>query len=61
MAGGDANSDGTINTADQTLWAGEAGTKGYKTTDFDLNTQTDNKDKNNVMVENTDLSTQIPE
>lgn len=61
MAGGDANGDGEIDAADNTLWAGDAGTKGYKTTDFDLNSQIDNKDKNESMFENTDLSTQIPE
>jgi len=61
MAGGDANGDGEIDATDKTLWAAEAGTKGYKATDFDLNSQIDNKDKNNTMVENTDLSTQIPE
>jgi len=61
MAGGDANGDGEIDAADKTLWAGDAGTKGYKATDFDLDSQIDNKDKNETLVENQDLSSQIPE
>ncbi len=61
MAAGDANADGTIDATDKALWAGQAGTKGYKSTDFDLDTQVNNKDKNDLMIENQDLSSQIPE
>ena len=61
MAGGDANGDGTIDDTDKALWAGEAGTKGYKTTDFDMDAQVNNLDKNETLVENQDMSSQIPE
>lgn len=61
MAGGDANGDGDIDAADKTLWTGDAGTKAYKGSDFDLDTQIDNKDKNDVMIENTSISSQVPE
>ncbi len=61
MAGGDANGDGQINTTDKTLWVGQAGTKGYKATDFNMDTQVNNTDKNDVLIENQDLSTQVPD
>ncbi len=61
MAGGDANGDGVIDAADKLLWTGQAGTKGYKTSDFDMNTQVNNIDKNDLMIENQDLSSQVPE
>jgi hypothetical protein len=61
MVGGDANSDGTINTDDKTMWTGQAGTKGYKSSDFDMDTQVNNPDKNEVLIKNQDLSSQVPE
>lgn len=62
MAGGDADGDGDVDGADFILWQNTAGIgSDYGMSDFDLDTQTDNKDKNDVLVENTDLSTQIPE
>lgn len=61
MASGDANADGSINADDKTMWAEEAGTNGYKPADFDLNTQVNNPDKNDLMIKNQDLSSQIPE
>ena len=61
MAGGDANGDGVIDVADKTLWTGQAGTKGYKPSDFDMDSQVNNTDKNELMIENQDLSSQVPE
>lgn len=61
MAGGDANGDGIIDATDKALWAGQAGTKGYRPTDFDMDTQVNNTDKNEVLIENQDLSSQVPE
>ena len=61
MAAGDANADGSINIDDKDLWAGQAGTKGYKSSDFDLDTQVNNPDKNDLMIKNQDLSSQVPE
>ena len=61
MAGGDANGDGVIDAADKTLWAGQAGTKGYKASDLDMNSQVNNIDKNDLMIENQDLSSQVPD
>ena len=47
LYGGDGNADGTINTDDKiTIWSVEAGTSGYMNGDFNMNSQTDNLDKN---------------
>jgi len=61
LAAGDANADGSVNVDDKALWAGQAGTTGYKPTDFDLDTQVNNQDKNELMIQNQDLSSQVPE
>jgi hypothetical protein len=61
MAGGDANGDGEIDAADKVLWTGQAGTKGYKPSDFDMDSQVNNTDKNELMIENQDLSSQVPD
>ncbi|NOX48048.1 MAG: hypothetical protein GXO89_13825 [Chlorobi bacterium] len=61
MAAGDANSDGTINMTDKTLWSANAGVSGYKPTDFNMDVQVDNTDKNGPLIENQDLSSQVPE
>ncbi len=61
MAGGDANGDGVIDAVDKLLWTGQAGTKGYKASDFDMDSQVNNIDKNDLMIENQDLSSQVPD
>ena len=61
MLGGDANADGDINTTDKNLWAGDAGTKGYKATDHNLDVQVNNKDKNDTWTGNISYSSQVPE
>ena len=61
MAGGDANGDGVIDATDKTLWAGQAGTQGYKAPDFNMDSQVNNTDKNELMIENQDLSSQVPD
>jgi hypothetical protein len=60
MAGGDQNADGSVDFSDISAWKTNAGTKGYKSSDFDLNNQVNNKDKNNIWVENGSLSSQVP-
>jgi predicted outer membrane repeat protein len=60
MYGGDVNANGTVNTADKTIWSGVAGTKGYRSPDMDLNNQVDNKDKNDVWIENENEQTKVP-
>ena len=61
LFGGDANSDGNIETADKTIWGTMAGTKGYSNSDFDMSTQINNQDKNDILVGNTGAVSQVPE
>ncbi|MCP4430882.1 MAG: hypothetical protein GY806_07890, partial [Gammaproteobacteria bacterium] len=61
MIGGDTDANGTIEAADKTVWAGQAGTTGYKSGDLNMNTQVDNTDKNDVYVGNNSSSSQVPD
>jgi len=61
MIGGDTDASGTIEVADKTAWAGQAGTTGYKSGDLNMNTQVDNTDKNDVYVGNSGSSSQVPD
>ena len=60
MFGGNANTDGDINTNDKIVWTNEAGTQGYKSADFNMNGQIENQDKNDVWVQNIGESSQLP-
>jgi predicted outer membrane repeat protein len=60
MFGGDVNGNGTVNTADITVWSGGAGTKGYLSSDMNMDSQADNKDKNDVWVGNVNEQTKVP-
>ncbi|RLD52037.1 MAG: hypothetical protein DRJ05_17805 [Bacteroidetes bacterium] len=61
MVAGDANADGDINVADKSIWENQAGTQGYKSTDFDLDGQVGNQDKNEMWVPNDGAGGQVPE
>lgn len=61
MPGGDANADGNINSNDKNIWAGNAGKNGYKQSDFNMDSQVGNQDKNDVYVPNTVYSSQVPQ
>ncbi len=61
MVGGDANADGKIDIADKTVWANNSGTKGYKGTDFDMDVQVNNLDKNEIWTENSIYENQVPQ
>ncbi|MCD4697881.1 MAG: hypothetical protein K8S16_16775 [Bacteroidales bacterium] len=61
MAGGDANGDGVIDAADKALWSSNAGTNGYLSSDFNMDSEVNNPDKNDTWVENGSLSSQVPE
>ena len=61
MVGGDSNADGDINAADKILWTNDAGTKGYKATDNNMDVQVSNQDKNDTWAENGTYSSQVPE
>ena len=57
MASGDGMSDGYINLNDVNFsWAADAGKTGYHVGDFNMNGQTDNRDKNDVWLNNNGYS-----
>lgn len=61
LFGGDGNADGIINIDDKTtVWSIEVGGKGYLNGDFNMDTQTDNSDKNDIWQNNNSKSSQIP-
>jgi hypothetical protein len=60
MYGGDAAPDGLIDSGDKSVWKNEAGTAGYLQSDFNMDTQVDNNDKNDVWVPNETTGTQVP-
>ena len=61
MYAGDADANGEIGTNDiDSYWAIEAGEKGYKSADFNMNSHVDNVDKNDFWIENNSTSSQIP-
>lgn len=61
MAGGDGDGDGIIILADNQLWENEAGRKGYLSSDFSLDAQSNNQDKNDYWQKNTSLNSQVPQ
>jgi len=61
MPGGDGNADGSINSTDKLLWTNDAGSKGYKATDFNLDSQVSNQDKNEIYVPNGIYNSQVPQ
>lgn len=62
MAGGDADADGNVDISDKTALDTQAGLSGYYSTDFNLDAQVNNKDKNdNWLLNNGSISSQIPE
>jgi uncharacterized protein (TIGR02145 family) len=61
MFAADGNVDGTIDEFDITgTWATDAGNSGYLNGDFDLDTQADNKDKDDVWLVNEGEECQVP-
>jgi uncharacterized protein YidB (DUF937 family) len=61
MVAGDATHDGLINLSDKIQWTTFAGKRGYLDTDFNLNIQVNNPDKNNYWLPNQTLSCQVPQ
>ncbi len=62
MASGDCDANGNVHLIDKiNVWENAAGTKGYFSTDANLNGQTDNKDKNDKVLINISRLTQIPD
>ncbi len=62
MIGGDSDASGWIDNLDKTVnWETEAGTSGYLNTDLNLDTQSNNIDKNKFWLPNLGASSQLPE
>jgi len=60
MYAGDASGGQYVNLFDHTLWSVDAGTDGYLPTDFDMDGQTHNVDKNDYYFINLDNNSQVP-
>ena len=58
--GGDANADGFVDLSDKTIWASQAGTRGYKSGDFTMDGQVNNPDKNDVWLSIDEPAIQLP-
>jgi hypothetical protein len=62
MAGGDSNGDGVINTFDKVhFWNLVTGKSGYLTSDYNLDGQINNPDKNDIWVPNKEKHCQVPD
>lgn len=60
LVGGDANADGSIDDTDHSgLWGTEAGSFGYKQSDYSLDSQVNNKDKNDIWIPNSGMGSQV--
>jgi PKD repeat protein len=61
MTGGDGDHNGTIGTTDYTpVWETEAGETGYLESDYNLDMQSDNNDKDDIWTPNKGKGTQVP-
>ena len=61
MFAGDADGSGDIGLIDKDgYWAIQAGEKGYKSADFNMNSEVTNQDKNNTWLLNNGENSQIP-
>ncbi|MCD4694905.1 MAG: PKD domain-containing protein, partial [Bacteroidales bacterium] len=61
MYSGDGNRDGQVETMDKSpLWDNEAGSNGYLYSDYNLDSESDNIDKNTYWVPNIGEGSQVP-
>jgi len=61
MFGGDGDHDGNIGSGDKSAsWETEAGTKGYLPSDYNLDVESNNLDKDDIWVPNHGKGTQVP-
>ena len=60
MFSGDASGGGALNSLDVIHWRNQAGNQDYLQGDFNMNSQSDNKDKNDFCIENFGNESQIP-
>jgi hypothetical protein len=61
MFAGDGNGDGTINATDESpVWENEAGEQGYHRSDYNLDRESNNIDKDDYWFPNMNESSQVP-
>ncbi len=61
MFSGDGNADGIVNSSDiSPLWKDQSGNKGYLKSDFNLDGESNNIDKDEYWVPNEDKNSQVP-
>ncbi|MCD4788448.1 MAG: PKD domain-containing protein [Bacteroidales bacterium] len=61
MAGGDGDRNGQVGITDKSpLWENEAGIRGYLPSDYNLDSESNNKDKNDVWLPNNGMGSQVP-
>jgi len=61
MFAADGNSDGIVNSVDESpVWENEAGEEGFLNSDYNLDGQSDNKDKDDFWAPNLGEGTQVP-
>jgi PKD repeat protein len=61
MMGGDGNRDGSVTITDKTpVWDTQSGTQGYLESDYNLDMQSDNKDKDNIWAPNEGAGSLVP-
>ena len=61
MFGGDGNRDGEVTPTDKSpLWDTQSGTQGYLDSDYNLDTQSDNKDKDDIWAPNSGMGSMVP-
>ena len=61
MKSGDGDGDGDIGSLDTDIWTSQAGETGYKASDYNLNGQINNQDKNDHLVKNWGSISWLPE
>jgi hypothetical protein len=61
MVAGDSNHEGIVNLLDKTDWASDVGKKGYMETDFSMDAQVNNVDKNDKWYSNYLKQSQVPQ
>ena len=60
MMGGDGNRDGDVTETDKfPVWESQSGTQGYLESDYNLDTQSDNKDKDDIWAPNLGKGNQV--
>jgi hypothetical protein len=62
MISGDGDGNGNININDKTnVWSSQTGEHGYFSGDFNMDAEVTNKDKNDIIIPNNNLQSQVPD